>query len=60
VTGTIVAIDPDKRIATLQFEDGGTQTYPIRADIDLGRLKLGQQVAFRVTEMTAIWVEKVQ
>jgi len=54
VTGTIVAIDPDKRIATLQFEDGGTQTYPIRADLDLSRLKVGQQVAFRVTEMTAI------
>ena len=60
VTGTIVAIDLDKRTATLQFEDGSTETYPVRADLDLSRRKVGEQVVFRVTEMIAIWVEKPQ
>jgi len=59
VTGTIVAIDPVEHTVTLQFEDGGTQTYT-RADLDVTRLKLGQRVVFRVTEMIAIWVEKPQ
>lgn len=58
MTGKIVAIDPDKRKATLQFEDGNTETLPIRKDVELSRLKVGEHMVFRVTDMVAIWVEK--
>ena len=57
VTGTIVTIDPKKHTVTLQFEDGSTQTYT-RADLDLNRLKLGEQVLFRVTEMIVVRLDK--
>jgi hypothetical protein len=58
MTGTIIAIDSGKRTATLRFEDGKTETLQVRDDVDLSRRKVGEQVVFRVTEMTAIWVEK--
>jgi len=60
VTGKIIAIDTDRRTATLRFEDGSTETLPVRDDVDLSRRKVGEQVVFRVTEMIAIWVEKPQ
>lgn len=60
VTGKVSAIDLEKRTATLRFEDGTTATFPVRADVDLSRRKVGEQLVFRVTEMTAIWVEKPQ
>jgi hypothetical protein len=59
MTARIVAMDPEKHTVTLQFEDGSTEAYT-RADLDLSRLKLGEQVLFRVTEMIVIWVEKPQ
>jgi len=59
-TGKIVAIDPENRKVTVQFENGDTQTFAARPDTDLSRLKLGDREVLRVTEMTAIWVEKVQ
>ena len=58
VTATIVAIDAGKRTATLRFEDGSTQTIPVRDDLDLSKRKIGEQVVFRVTEMVAIWTAK--
>ena len=60
VTARIITIDVNKRTATLRFEDGSTQTLPIRDDVELSRLKVGQQAVFRVTEMIAISVEKSQ
>ncbi len=58
VTGTITALDPAKRIATLKFPDGTTRTFPIRRDVDLSQRKVGDKVTFQVTEMIAISVEK--
>jgi translation elongation factor P/translation initiation factor 5A len=58
VTATVTAIDPAKRTATLRFEDGSTQTFPVRDDIDLSKRKVGEKVVFLVTEMIAISVEK--
>jgi hypothetical protein len=58
VTATVVAIDRSNRTATLRFEDGSTETFPVRNDIDLNRHKTGERVVFRVTEMIAISVEK--
>jgi len=60
VTARIIAIDASKRTATLRFEEGTTQTLPIRDDVDLSLLKVGDQAVFRVTEMIAISVEKPQ
>jgi translation elongation factor P/translation initiation factor 5A len=58
VTAKVSAIDSSKRTVTLRFEDGSTQTFPIRDDVNQSRIKLGEQVVFRVTEMTAVRVEK--
>ena len=58
VTATVAAIDTANRTATLQFEDGSTQTFPVRDDIDLSQRKAGEKVVFQVTEMIAIDVEK--
>ena len=58
VTATVAAIDTKKRTATLRFEDGHTETFPVRADIDLSQRKVGEKVVFLVTEMIAISVEK--
>lgn len=58
ITGTVTAIDPKKRTATLRFEDGSIKTFPVRSDVDLSKRKVGEQVVFIVTEMIAISVEK--
>jgi Cu/Ag efflux protein CusF len=60
VIGTVIAIDLEKRKTTLQFEDGSTETFSVRPDLDLSRHKVGERVVFRVTEMVAIRVEKPQ
>lgn len=58
ITGTVTAIDLEKRTSTLRFEDGSTKTFPVRSDVDLTKRKVGEQVVFRITEMIAISVEK--
>jgi hypothetical protein len=58
VTATVTAIDPERRTATLQFEDGSTKTFPVRADVDLAKRKVGEKVVFRLTETVAISVAK--
>ena len=58
VIATVVAIDRAKRTATLRFDDGTTETFPVREDIDLTQHEVGERVVFRVTEMVAISVEK--
>jgi hypothetical protein len=58
VIGTVVAIDRTNRTATLRFDDGATETFPVRDDIDLNQHEVGERVVFRVTEMVAISVEK--
>lgn len=58
VTGTVTAIDLEKRSATLQFADGSSKTFPVRKDIDLTQRKLGETVTFRVTDVIALSIEK--
>jgi hypothetical protein len=60
VTATVTAIDKTNRTATLRFEDGASETFPVRDDIDLNQRKVGDRVVFRVTEMIAISVEKAE
>jgi len=58
VTATVVAIDREKRTATLRFDYGATKTHPVREDIDLSQHNVGERVVIRHTEMIAISVEK--
>jgi hypothetical protein len=60
VTAKVIAMDLEKRTATLQFDDGIIQTFSVRQDVDLSRRKVGEQLVFRVTDMVAISVEKPQ
>ena len=58
VTATVTAIDLTNHTATLQFEDGHSETFPVRDDVDLSLRKVGEKVVFLMTEMIAISVEK--
>jgi Cu/Ag efflux protein CusF len=58
VTATVKKIDPATRMVTLEFADGSTSTFPVRADVDLAQRKVGDKVLFRLTEMVALTVEK--
>jgi hypothetical protein len=58
VTATVTVIDQTNRTATLRFEDGTSETFSVRDDIDLSQRKVGDRVVFRVTEMIAISLEK--
>ena len=58
VTATVAAIDLANHTATLQFEDGHAETFPVRDDVDLSLRKVGERVVFLMTEMIAISVEK--
>jgi len=58
VTGTVTAIDTKNRTATLKFDDGSSQTFPVRPDIDLSKRAVGEKVVFQVTQMVAIDVTK--
>jgi len=58
MTATVTAIDIEARSATLQFEDGSTKTVSVRPDIDLSQRKVGEKVAFEMSQMVALSVEK--
>ena len=58
VTAKVTAIDTEHRQATLQFDDGTTQTVAVRPDVDLSKRKVGDKVVIRTTEALAITVEK--
>ena len=58
MTATVTAIDVEARTATLEFEDGRTKTVSVRPDIDLSLRKVGEKVAFEMTQMVALSVEK--
>jgi hypothetical protein len=58
-TATVTALDLEKRTATMRFDNGPTETLPLRDDVDLSRFKVGQRVIFRVTEATVIGFEKL-
>jgi hypothetical protein len=58
VTGTVAAIDLEKRTATLRLQDGTMKTLPVRAGVDLAKRKIGEKVVFQMTDMIAVTVEK--
>ena len=58
ITATVTEIDQSKRTATLRFDDGTIETFPVRDDIDLSKHEVGEKVVFVVTEAVALSVEK--
>jgi translation elongation factor P/translation initiation factor 5A len=58
VTAEVKSIDLNRHKATLQFPDGKSKTFAVRPDVDLTKVKLGQEVVICVTEALAIVVEK--
>ncbi len=58
VTAEIIALDAERRKATLQFEDGTTSTVAVRQDVDLSKRKIGDKVVIRATESLAIKIQK--
>ena len=58
IVARVSKIDPEKRTATLKFQDGSYKTFPVRDDIDLSKHNIGEQVVFQITEMIAISIEK--
>jgi len=58
VTAKVKAIDLKRHKATLEFPDGTSKTFPVRADVDLTKRNVGEQVVIRSTEAAAVMVEK--
>lgn len=53
----IEAIDPAKRTVTLESLDGEkSKQVPVGQDLDLSKLKVGDEITLRVTKGVAIWV----
>lgn len=58
IRGTITAINLEFRTATMRTDDGRSLVVPVRADIDLGKHRIGDQVVMRTTQMIDIRVEQ--
>jgi arylsulfatase A-like enzyme len=58
LTGTIVNMDHWKRLVALQFEDGSTETFPVRPDVLMEDYEVGEKVIFQATETIAVDVTK--
>lgn len=56
--GTVKAKDEAKRTVSIVLEDGAEQTFPVRNDVNLKKVKTGDKVTFRVTESIAVKVER--
>ena len=57
VTATVSAIDHAAHRATLRFPDGHSLTIPVRPDVDLKKVSVGDQVVIRNTDAVAVVVE---
>ena len=57
-TATVAAVDPKRRRATLRFADGTSRSFPVRKDVELQGVKLGEEVVIRTTSAVVLTVEK--
>jgi hypothetical protein len=57
LTGTVTAVEPDQRRATVRFPDGQVVNVKARPDVDLTKVNKGDQVYIRATQAVAINVE---
>jgi len=58
VTVKVKVIDLKRHEVTLLFPDGTSKTVPVRPDVDLTKVKLGEEVVIRTTQAVALSVEK--
>lgn len=58
LTGKVIAMDPKKHKATVQFTDGTKKSFDVRKEVDFSKVTLGDEVIFRYTEATAIIIQK--
>jgi hypothetical protein len=58
MTARVKSLDYKRHQATLQFPDGTSKTFKVRADVDLTKAAVGDDVVIRTTEALAITVEK--
>ena len=58
LVGTVVAMDHWKRQVTLRFEDGSTDIFPVRPDVNMEAHRIGEKVVFQATETIAVDVTK--
>jgi hypothetical protein len=54
MTATVVSIDAAKRLVTLKLEDGTQKPYPVRAEVDLAKVKVGTKILVRRSEAVAL------
>ena len=59
-TATVTAVDVEAHTATLQFEDGSTETVDVRPDVELTSESVGAKVVFEITKVVALSVEKMK
>ena len=57
-TVKVVGIDKSTRQAKLQFSDGTVHPVTVRPDVDLSKVKVGDEVMIRSSEEVAIHLEK--
>jgi len=58
LVGTVVEMDHWRRLATLLFEDGSQETFPVRPDVDMTAYDVGDKVVILARESVAIDVTK--
>lgn len=58
LTAKVIALDPAKHKATVQFTDGTKKSFDVRKEVDFSKVSLGDEVIFRYTEATAILIQK--
>ena len=52
------AIDRKERQATLQFPDGTSKTFSVRKDVDINRIKVGEDVVIRTSSAVVLSQEQ--
>jgi len=57
-TAKVIAVNPNQRQATLQFSDGTSKELSVRRDVNLWKVKPGEEVVFRTTSAAVLSLEK--
>ena len=57
-TAKVTAINPNQGQATLQFADGTTRNITVRRDVNLWKVKLGEEVVIRTRSAAVLNLEK--
>jgi hypothetical protein len=57
-TAKVGAVDKKRREATLTFPDGTSRSFPVRPDVDLRKVQLGEEVIIQTTSAAVLALEK--